>query len=399
MSLYFDKEAPDLKDTWVRKATCIEKLYVALADNGTSPTFRYLVRIDREIPAAEVETAVKAAVENCPAANLAYHNNSWYFSDYLPEFVVHEATEDDILAYPITDVDCRKHTLKVSGIHHQKTDLHYIAVEFFHGACDGLSALSFIYDIFAALDSRALTKYTWDMTDIQVVKQYATQHTEKPELVTPCLLKGPENGDIEEAPRSSQVTIPHHAGGIAGKLSFALSQVFTKRNAKVMIPVNMRAYIDDSNQDEFMFGNLASALFCRCGGKSQAQIMGDIKNKLATRAALSRRTTQFHAIKWSFLFLVRLFVKIYEFFWSKKNRFAMSGMISHLGRVDESRLQNPHFQVTDMSCQLNYFPLCAFVLVSIGFGEKLNVSIRCNPKRTDAKTLNDLQESIRQNVA
>ena len=77
----------------------------------------------------------------------------------------------------------------------------------------------------------------------------------------------------------------------------------------------------------------------------------------------------------------------------------MSGMISHLGRVDEARLKNPHFEVTDMSCQLNYFPLCGFVLVALCFREKLNVSIRCNPKRTDEQTMNDLQDNIRQYVS
>ena len=127
--------------------------------------------------------------------------------------------------------------------------------------------------------------------------------------------------------------------------------------------------------------------------------MGDIKNKLATRAALSRRTTEFRAIRASSLFLVRWVVRMYETFWKRKNRYALSGMISHLGPVDQTRLQNPHVNVTDMYCHLNYFPLCGFVLVSICFGDKLNVSIRSNPKqRTDEKTINDLKENIRQYV-
>lgn len=399
-----ESEALTLTDTWVRKATCIEKLYVALADNGNSPTFRYLVRVDRELPIAEIDAAVKAAVSNCPAANLKYRNNSWFFADYLPEFAVVDAYEEDVIEHPISYVDCRKHTLAVSGIRHVKTDTYYIAVEFFHGACDGLSALNFIYDIFAALDNRALTKYSWDVTDIQVVNEYATQHTEKPDLVTACELKTPApiaGETTNETAGITQVTIPYRAGGISGKLSCALSQVFTNKRAKVMIPVNMRAYVDNNkDKDTFMFGNLASALFCQCGGKSQNQILGDIKNKLATRAALSRRTTEFRAIRASSLFLLRWVVRMYETFWNRKNRYALSGMISHLGPVDQTRLQNPHVNVTDMYCHLNYFPLCGFVLVSICFGDKLNVSIRSNPKqRVDEKTINDLKENIRQYVA
>lgn len=210
-----------MDSTWVRKATCIEKLYVALADNGTSPTFRYLIRVDQELPAESIDAAVKAAVSNCPAANLKFNNNHWYFSDYLPPFTTSVAHEDDILTHPISDMDCRKHTLKVSGLYHRVSDTRYIAVEFFHGACDGLSALNFIYDVFAALDKRALTKYTWNMTDMQVVKQYATQHTERPDLVTPCLMKCP-SGPIQQAPRVSQVTVPYRAGGISGKLNVSI---------------------------------------------------------------------------------------------------------------------------------------------------------------------------------
>ena len=390
-------EAIDVNSTWVRKATCIEKLYVALADNGTSPTFRYLIRVDQELPVEAIEAAVQAAVSNCPAANLKFSNDSWYFSDYLPAFTTSVADEDDVVTHPISEVDCRKHTLKVSSLYHRVTDTRYIAVEFFHGACDGLSALHFIYDIFAALDKRALTKYTWNMTDIQVVKKYATQHTEKPDLVTPCLMKSPA-GPIQEAPNVSQVTVPYRAGGISGKLSYAIAQVFGKDSAQMMIPVNMRAYIEQK-KDEFMFGNLAAVLFCRCGGKTQSQILSDIKHKLATRAALSRHTTQFRLINNTSLAAIRFFVRMYENLWSKKNRYAISGMISHLGPVDESRLLNPHCRVTDVSCQLNYFPLCGFILVSICFGDKLNVSIRCNPKRTDAKTLHELHNNIRRCVA
>ncbi len=381
-----------MKNSFARKLTCNEKLYVALAECGINVTYRFLIRIDKELPVTVFSCAFKKALENCRAVNLKYQKGKWYFSEYMPEFKFIDSDADSIFSHPLSFLDHRKHTVCASGIYHKKTGSHYISIEFFHGACDGRGALNFVYDIFSALNGQPLTEYVWHITDLDIVEKHAKQHRERPKLGVGSTLK--DSGGVKrEQSRLNMLSTPYRPGGISGKLSFAISQVFSSTDTTVMIPVDVRKYSEQTNI--FLFGNLSLPLFYQCGGKTQAQISDEIREKLKSGAALSKYSAKYFALDKIPLPAACFGLKLYLNYIRKNKSFVLGGIVSHLGDVDMLILENPFFKVIDMAVQAEKYPFCAFDIFSIGFGENLNIGITCDPDRIDEKVYRELTENIK----
>lgn len=366
-----------------------------MADCGVNTTYRCLIRIDREPPASVVERAVQSAVGNCKAINLKYRKGKWYFSDYIPKFEFYQCESEDVCSHPISFLDYQKHTLLVSGLNHKATGNRYICVEFFHSACDGLSALNFVYEIFDALNERTTVKYVWDVYDVQITKKHATKKGDAFGLKPICMLKKPITCG-EKPPSTTCVSTRYNRGGIAGKLSFALSKLFSNSDASVMIPVNVRNYSDE--KDAFLCGNIALPLFLQVGGKGREQLTDEIKNKLKKGTVLSKTVTTCFWLDKFPRFINRFLMKQYLHYLKRKDRFVWCGLVSYLGEADLSRLVNPFFEVTDMLFQIGSLPVFGFTTVSLGFAGKLNVSLSCDPDRIDKSTQCRLIENIKTSV-
>lgn len=339
-----------------------------------------------------IEIAVKTAVNNCKAANLKYSKGNWLFSDYIPKFQFHECDAEDVSSHPISFLDYQKHTLSVSGLHHTTTGNRYLCVEFFHSACDGLSALHFIYEIFDALNKKTSVRYAWDVSDIQIAKQNSTDEANPFSLTSCCALKKPADCG-EKSLSLTSVSTRYTRGGITGKLSYALSKIFSKADASVMIPVNVRRYSDVKNA--FLCGNIALPLFLQVGGKGKKQIADEIKYNLKKGTILSPTVPTCFWLEKFPRFINRLLMKQYLHYLKRKKGFLWCGLVSYLGEVDLSRLENPFFEVMDMLFQIESLPVFGFTTVSLAFGDNLNISLSCDPNRIDRRTQCKLIENIK----
>lgn len=384
-----------MQNEFSRKITCNEKLYIALADCGINTTFRILLGVDKKPSAVDLECAFVQAVKNCPAVNLKYQGGRWRFSEDIPKLEQVETACEDISAHPIPFLDYRKHTVQLRSIYHKPTDRWFISVSFFHGACDGKSAMCFVEDIFLALNNQPLKKYRWDITDEIITKMYGNRHTEKLKLSAKCQFK---TTDCQRKPASDVkfLSVDYQSGSISGKLSYAAAQLFMPANATVMIPVDIRKYID--KQDEILFGNLALPIFCDCGQKDKAQLLKEIEMKLRSGAALSLNNARHFAIYKIPLWLIRLALKQYLRYIKRKKRFVLCGIISYLGNVDGAHLENPLFEVLDIFASLDALPFCGLNIVAISFREKMHISIAGDATRISQKTYNYLAESVEKHI-
>ena len=383
-----------MKNEFVRKVACNEKLYIASADCGVNIAYRFLIRIDGNISVDLFDIALKKATENCKGVNLKYHKGKWYVSDYLPKFEFVETDVDDIYMYPISWIDYHKHSFKVGGIYHKKTGNRYISFEFIHCVCDGGSAISFIYDVFSALNGKPLTKYVYNITDDDIVRKYGKDNIEKPKIFLGCELKDKEIRI--PAKRYNFLSTSYTRGGISAKLVYAVSQQFTGKDVTVMIPVDLRKYISD--KDTFYFGNLTLPIFYRCSKKRKDQISAEIKEKLKNRSVLSKYNSRNFYLSFLPMFLVDFVIKSYLGFLKHRKKFILCAIVSYMGEVDKSRLVNDYFEVEDIIVQAEKYPFCTFDTFSIGFGDHLNVGITCENGQISEKIYHDLTETIKASV-
>ena len=381
-----------MENAFVRRVSCNEKLFIASANSGVNITYRFLIGINGDLPFDLLKAALEKAVSNCKGVNLRYRRCKWYLSDYLPEFKIVESDAEDIYSHPISEIDHRKHTFKASVIHHKKTNGKYISLEFLHCVCDGEAAISFVYDIFAALNGQPLTKYCWNYTDHDVVKNYAKEHTEKPKVFLGCEFK--DNSGEEKADRFNLMTTPYQKGGVSAKVSYAVAKLFTEKDVTVMIPVNVRGYLPKS--DEFCFGNLTLPLFIQCKGKSRDEISDEIRGKLKRGASLSKYIAKNFYLDIAPMPIVDFVIKSYIGFIKHRKSFILCAIVSYMGDVDESRFENPYFEVSDMIAQAEKYPYCAFDTFSVGFKGHLNVGITCENRLIDEKNYRQLTENIKE---
>ena len=159
-----------LKKEFARKVSDIERFYISLAECGINTTIRCLIKTDKRPPAEIIVAAAKSALRNCKGVNLKYKRGKWFFSDKIPEYLSYRAYCDNVSDSPVSFLNYREYTLRVSEIHHIKTDTYYISVECFHGACDGMSLLNFVYELFAAMDDKKTERFCCNLTDWDIVK-------------------------------------------------------------------------------------------------------------------------------------------------------------------------------------------------------------------------------------
>ena len=361
------------KHIFARKVTCNEKIFLALTDCRAHMIFRFLLHLDAKPSLDVLEEALRKALENCPDANLRFLRHAWYVAEYLPPIEFFESDSDSIEEHPISELDYRKNTMKMSVIHHKKTDGWYIALEFFHGACDGRSALNFTYDIFSAMSGAPMNHYVRGVTDAQLVKKYTDpRYAEPPKILQRCRMKNAPTGKQRQK-ELNVFSTDYRSGAIAAKLTYAVSQVYRPEKATVMIPVDLRGYMDE--QEPFRFGNLVLPLFYRSGGKDLARISRQLRKKIKRGAALSPYGARNPALYLAPLWLVRTITKIYLNFLQKTDRYMFCSIVSYLGSVDPSRMTSPHVNATDMTFQATSVPLWGFGMLAAGLHYLLVTSV------------------------
>ena len=378
-----------LKKEFARKVSDIEKFYISLAECGINTTIRCLIKTDKRPPAEIIVAAAKSALRNCKGINLKYKRGKWFFSDKIPEYISYRAYCDNVSDSPVSFLNYREYTLRVSEIHHIKTDTYYISVECFHGACDGMSLLNFVYELFAAMDDKKTERFCCNLTDWDIVKGNFVKNGEKLPLKPLCAAK--ESFDTKfDLPGSFWATPKFSSWNTSGKISYAISQCFLSP-AIVMIPVDIRKYCEFN---EYPIGNLALPVILDCGGKSKDDISCEIMEKLKNKAPLSKNMAKNPILRITPSFLLNFAVYKYLNYLEKSKDHVFCALVSHLGKIDSKRLENRYFEATDIVFQLECMPFFAFSVVSAEFNKKLNVICCYDKGRVSPKTVEMLYENF-----
>ncbi len=381
-------------ETFIRKPSSNECMYMDLNDIGYNTAIRFFLEISAMPDIEKLNDIFAKAVHVFRGINLKYRKNCWYISDAVPPVGVITETAENIESVAVTPFDYRVNTVRFNVVIPKNKKI-YLCFDFFHGAADGVTALSFLHCFFDILNgcTPALTDPT--LSDVDIVSHtHNSKHS--PILFPNSRLIGEKTSNIENVGDITlSIVTSSTVFSVASLITEAVCAEFDRPT--VMIPVDIRRYY--KKDGFFLCGNLALPLFLRLDkGQNSLQIANIIKEKVENRTPLSRRTADFCGYRRILPFLRRQILRLYTGVLNKSKRYALSGLVSSVGMLDKTRLQNTYFSVLDAAVTLSPIPNAAFTAVALRFGDKVHITVSGNGSKMGKDKLVNTVGNIRRTL-
>ena len=366
-------------EEFVRKPSGIEAFFIDLDACGCNMTFHFYLELDRKPDTDLINATMRKMLETHKGINMKFYRNSWYTSLYVPKCRVIEVEGEDVTSYKVSHLDFRKHTVALNILHVPKTDAWYLRFDFFHGVADGLSGVQFVYNFFDVLNGRELPEV--DFT----VKNYSLEvDAEAPDCscehqAFTVLPKCEPSGWSTAKDGTAVTAVVSCAKPIrcaAARFSEIIGSYFGGKSAKMIVPVNVRKYVEKINAAKTMFGNLFVPMLvdvksCKSWSHLHGKIIDFVKHKSRLKRAAEK-------LKIYCRFPTRLRQAVIRFaipIVMSSKKFIYCALVSSLGKIDSERLTSNGFNVKDYLVTFESFPFTAFSVITLQFMDKTNTSV------------------------
>lgn len=379
-----------MEKTFRRKATAMESFFMDLDDGGCNMTIRFFLQLDRQPALALLDDAMQSMLRSHPSVNLKYQNRVWRISREVAPCRVIEADTEDVYNAATTKLDFRRQTLALNVIH-TKNDSWFLRFEFFHGAMDARSGIQFIYDFFATLNGKQTEAAEFSLRDRDLIPRRYSRCKLAPIPSWPkCSLKdGKPTGREEE--KTVMLRTEAVATSMAARLAGAVGQCFQGR-APMVIPVDVRRF---STEQKNLYGNLFVPIIVDANSdRPIEQLRSEISAKARKKQHLSAILNSIGFYRAVPERLRKFAVRHMVHGLGMYPQFVCCALVSPLGRLEEERLQAEAFRVVDAAAICDAFPVCAFTVGAVQYGEHTNTTIAWNTGRVPRETVEKLMHTI-----
>ena len=385
-----------MTEEFIRKPSGIEAFFIDLDECGCNMTFHFYLKLDKQPSCEEINDALDRALETHGNMNLMYKDGKWFKSDYIPRCTVKEVEEEDPYSFKPTRINFYKHTIAINILHVTKKDEWHLCFDFHHGVVDGRSGVQFVYDFFEILNGHRPTENEFLTSDCEIIHtpEKLEENAKKiPFTVLPeC---EPSGWDPKRDGKAMTRVLKKDTfvKAAAAKLSAAVSECFTKKSAKMIIPVDVRRYANDDKKS--FFGNLFVPVFVDTGTvRKMDEIRGEILEYVKQRPLLEKTAN-----------LIRIYSKIspglrlevLRFFLPivmESKNFIYCALVSSVGMIDSEKLCTKNFKVDDVVVTFASFPFTAFSVISIQYNGNTNTTVCWHSGRVPDEKVTQLIETI-----
>lgn len=383
-----------MSDVFVRRPSGMESFFIDLDACGCNMTFHFFLKLNKKPSLQEINLAFRRLLKTHGDINLKFKKNAWYQSDYLPECTLKEVDCDDISNYKPTHLEFKKNTISLNVIHLKPIGAWYLCFDFFHGVVDGRSGIQFVYDYFDVLNGINPKENDFSISDCEIVHTKEKSEFKNKIPFTVLANCKPRNWLPKKDGVDKTIIFKREIciKSAAARLSAAVGRCFSKKSAKVIIPVDVRRY---SNNKKSLFGNLFVPIFVDAKRiRKVDELKNDIINyvkhqpilmKIANRLLVYSRISP--AIRQG---VIRFFLPIVM----ASRRFIYCALVSPLGQIESKRLQSKNFKVDDVNVTLISFPFTAFTVIALEYNKHTNVTVSWHSGRVPQKVANRLVERI-----
>ncbi|GGM60089.1 hypothetical protein GCM10012275_34060 [Longimycelium tulufanense] len=378
-----------------------ERLY--LAGEALTPPFALQVVIEGEgrLDPEALTHAVARTAEACPGTRLVRRGRLWVDSGSPPPVrVVDGALLDrtslvgvpalgrrlDPLAGPTCEV------LLLDG------DPHTVVFRAFHGVMDGRGVLTWMSDVFRVLRGAQPVGAMSPTTDQTMVSRLAAPGR-RPRLRFrwPSPLGG--NGTRAPGMMWRRRPVDGHHPGLVARLASAVAELAPGPACRVMVPVDLRRH----DPGLASTANLTLPIFLDARrGETWEQIHERLLAALAEHQEVTWGGAE-RLVPALPLVAVRAMVGALGACSTLRGRYAMSAIVSHLGKVDRTEFRTDSFRPTTVYALPVHDPVTPVSLAAVECGDRTELILACRGDMQVARRaegfLDHLEESLHRNTA
>ncbi len=380
-----------MSESFIRKPSANELLYMDIQDYLCPITCRCVLEISRSPNIQLLNDTLEKLLEIHYGYNVYYKKGKFYKSNNMPKFTLSEIAYDN-LNEPTVAIDYYDHTLEVFA-YHTDNDRYFLVFDFFHGVTDGHGAIRFIYDFFSKLQGNEVQKLNFSKCDIDVVKRHNYRKTKIPidkksELKRDFILD-----KICEDAHPKRFTFKSNGMAAVARASIIVASFFEKEKSVIMVPTDIRSY---SGEKSFLGGNISLPLYLQLkGNEKPIELFLSILDRIKNGEALNINSANFFGYSSVPDFIRKpMFCIVVKFLKHSKN-FTFASLISNIGRIDDEKLKNPCFDVTDFYMQAGCSPIAAFTIVMSSYRGIFSLGVGWNTSKVSKELAENVTNKLK----
>ena len=322
---------------YVRKASCNELLYNDLQDFTNTYAVQFVLKVSRIENLPAIEEAVATVLKANPGVNVYLKGKAYYTSTEPVKIKEYTISDEDLYGNELFQerMDYRSHSIEMCLVHH--TSGEYLVFKIMHSVLDGKAALVFVQNIMNELNHKPLIPSVEAMDDNTFVRKF--EYYSKKESKMPKIEIDGVNKINHFRVRWKSVEIPGYPTAIIARLSRILADLAPDKCGRIMIPADVRRYTKGIQYNT----NLTLPLFLNVEkDESFETIYGDLLGQMRDKKELNIANTTYFAYKKHAKFVRQTALKAMLSYARKKNKFAVSGLVSLLGKVNLKEYNNPY---------------------------------------------------------
>ncbi|TCO44753.1 non-ribosomal peptide synthetase [Actinocrispum wychmicini] len=295
---------------------------------SATPVVQLVVEGDGEITLPDLAHAVAVASEACPGARLSRVDRTWVDSGKAPR--VRQVPKGDLTTMAATHrpIDgCE--VLLLPGA---------VVFRAAHAVMDGHGVLTWATDVFRVLRGEQPEGATSTMTETDLLDRLGVTNNEtRPPLECPSPLGQPQR-TWRRRTLWRRLTIDGTHPALVAKVATALTAIYGLETAHYAIAVDLRRH----TPEELSTANLSQSTVYEVHSSDQWDGVHErLLRALAEKRELSGRVDP--AILKMPVPVMRALIKVLDVRSARRNRYAATSTLSHLGRVDLNTLSTPSF--------------------------------------------------------
>ena len=358
-------------------------------------TIHFYLELDCKPNVHRLRKALEQTLRIDKGMDMRFYKNAWYTVTVPHECTVIDVEGYDLERYVPSHLDFTKSTIDLKVLHATLSDTWYLCFDFFHGVSDGRSCIQFIYDFFDVLNKRKVRAPEFSMNVADVIPKQKSKKGKIRQAFSIASKCAPTQWKGKSEGRDKTVILRHDSTvrGISAHYAGIVSTLFSKKSAKMIIPVDIRRYSD--RKDKSLYGNIFAPMFFDAAKHPKWQDAYDTIWKFAKHQDGLRRLLRKLNIYGRIPVKPRQFVirKAIPFVMSRKN-FIFCALVSSLGNIDNGRLTTQDFSVRDVSATFISFPFAAFSVISLQYEGHTKTTISWHSKRVPKHVVNNLIDGI-----
>lgn len=385
------------KKKFTRDLSFNEKLYKIIEENYKSLAIQIIIEGFGKINSNDFYNAVKKANDACPLSKCIYRNNKWVESKKNTPIYYLNSFEFDGFDFS-SDLFKKKinHSKNpVTEIFFVKSNPNRIIFRVFHGAMDAKGALIWIKNIFRALNKKALIKCTSTENDLTILSKLPVKNKSSKLILDKKITNKKYNYNKANSNKINikRISLEGRYNGIISKISKVLTDLFDDYNSRYLIPSDLRKY----NKYIISNANLTLPIYLECDkSESWQEINNKFLYKLKNNNELNIRPLNFKLLNKLPIKTLNLLIKTLIFKQKLKNKYMISSIISHLGKLNLTDFDTNSFNALNIYSIPVSQPFSPISFVIVENQKNTEIIISAYENKVPKTLLNQISTTIKE---